>query len=466
MEIRLELIAALAVVGAAFALVLAVKFKAAMLAYGLMLFAGSLSPPTDWEGRFVNTWLMPIQMRRSEIVLGAGVLLGLSLLMHSKRIRWERMAGQAVFMLVIALYAAFVRMVASQNPQEGVKTLFFALGTLVPAIAVLPSLFEDKEDVMNFLRVVALVSAGWALACAVQFVVRRQVLVLGGGFARFNGMLSNPQHAGAYLAFMTTTCIFLLLNETKQRYRIIWAGLSALNGIMLLWTGSRTGTAMCGMATMMVLYTRLGRAVLFLPIALGAFVLLFSIVGDQMGDALQRFGGGGDTRSVAWDRLSEQFSDNPMFGTGAAEDTASSENSLLLGLASYGILMGLIIGLFMLFSAYQMLRLFALRFRLDPLERRMADYVIGVNAAYFAGSMFEGYIVSRVSSPMIFMLGFAAVGAWLMNRAHEARHHDEHHQSGEPPALDDSSAMYAQYADYGSEPGSSPPSDPADSSSR
>ncbi|MDX2116481.1 MAG: hypothetical protein SFZ24_12800 [Planctomycetota bacterium] len=442
-------IAVLVVAGAVAAMIAIVNFKFAMVTYVGMVMASCLAPPIDWQGNPVPTWIMPIQQRRSEIFALCGALLLVPMVFHLPRVKFGRVSVQGIFMLLIAGYAGFVRMIASDYPQAGIESIGFAALTILPAIIMLPSVLEDDEDVLRMFRLLALMSAVWAFCCAVQFVIRPIVLTLGGGYTRFQGMLANPQHAGSYLAVVGSVCLFLVMNDTKLRYRPLWIALTAANCLMLLWTGSRTSVAMFAMGAASILYTRVGSAILFLPVVAGIFVLGFNFLESNLADVLGRYGGGEDTRTIAWVRMLDQFYENPMFGTGAAEDTKSSENSILFGLATYGIGMGLLLVLYTLVSAFLMLRLYVLRFKLPGLERRMADFVIGFNAMYFAGAQFEGYLISRVSSGLAFMMFFASLASWLAMRARETPEAEEHHAAD----LSESALGYTEYADYGADPG-------------
>jgi hypothetical protein len=60
--------------------------------------------------------------------------------------------------------------------------------------------------------------------------------------------------------------------------------------------------------------------------------------------------------------------------------------------------------------------------------RRVADLVLGFYGMYFAGAMFEGYIMSRVSAALVFMLIFSAIGGRLIAMANASRNAEAHAQ--------------------------------------
>lgn len=446
-NLDISVILILVLVGGAAAMLAIVRFKFAMLVFTGMVMASALAPPVDWQGHPVPTWIMPIQIHRSEIFAMAAALLYVTILFHLPRVKFSRIPLQGIFLLVVALYAALVRMIASSDAMSGMQSMAFAIVTILPGIMLIPSLFEDDDDALMMLRLLALTSVAWAGACAVQFVIHRKVLTLGGGYTRFQGMLGNPQHAGAYLAVMAAICLFLILNDTKYRMRPLWIAMVAVNVLLLLWTGSRTSVSMLILASSAVLYTRVGSAIILLPIAAGLFGIGYTFLESDLGEVLGRYSGGENTRSRAWAQLFDQFQQNPILGAGAPEDVISSENSVLFGLAAYGVFMGIILVLFIFASMIIMARLYLLRRRMSPLRKRLADLIIGFNMMYFAGAMFEGYMLSRVSTGLVFMTFFSALGAWL---AQEAKLRPAEDDEDEVPIDED----FLEYADYGSDTGS------------
>ncbi|MBL8745662.1 MAG: hypothetical protein JNK58_04805 [Phycisphaerae bacterium] len=426
------------------------KFKAAMLIFGGMLMASALAAPADWQGRPIQTWLLPIQARRSEIFAAGGALLLVSMIFHLSQVKISRITAQGILFICIGFYGAFVRAVGG-DLSSGAESFAFAFLTLVPAVIVLPSLFHDKEDAIKFLRIIGLVSIAWIAACAVQFVVRWKVLVVSGGYTRFNGMLANPQHAGAFLAFCVTTTAFLMLNDTKARYRPIWACVAAVNMVLVLWTGSRTGLGMSAIGLASAFYSRIGRSIILLPIAGIVLVAAMSVIQGTGTFNVERLTSTQDTRTRAWAVLWEEFLERPMFGTAMAEQTSFSENSLLMALAGFGIGMGLIVLAQILLMLFKSIIIYKARFSLhDPDEKRLADLVVGFAGMYLFGAMLEGYMISRVSAPLAFLLISSGLGAWLERRARDERAIDRELLELDPAQLEqDDLSEYGDFSDYG-----------------
>lgn len=446
-----QLLMLIALGGTVGAMLVIARWKSAMLVFGVMMLASALAAPVDPLGRAVQTWLTPVQTRRSEIFAAGGALLLIAIVFHIHRLKVHRLQFQAMLLVAVGFYGAFVRAIGGGDLSSGTESAIFAFFTLVPAVIVLPSLINSRDDAIASLRVMALVSAAWAGACAVQFVLRPKILTLGGGYMRFQGMLANPQHAAVFLSFCVVVCSFLMLNDTKARYRPIWASLAGVNLLMTLWTGSRTGAMMTVIGCIAVFYSRLGRSILLLPVGAGVLMGAMSFIQQTKTIDFSRLTSGQDTRSKAWAVLWQEFLDRPMWGTAMAEMTTYSENSILMALAGYGFLMGIIVILFFVVTLFKCLMIYRARFALrDPVEKRLADLVVGMSGMYLAGSLFEGYIVSRVSSPMAFMLLTLGLGAWVQERAkqQQAEDADEAWAPAEGTGPDLSDSRYDEYGDF------------------
>jgi hypothetical protein len=429
------------------------KFKGAMLVYGGMILASALAAPADWLGRPIQTWLLPIQTRRSEIFAAGGALLLAGMVFHLPQVRLNRLSAMGLLFVLIGFYGAFVRAVGG-DLTAGAESAAFAFLTLVPAVLILPSLFQSRDDALNMLRIVGLIAAAWIGACLVQFVIRHKVLTVGGGYVRFNGMLANPQHAAAFLSFCICTLTFLMLNDPKARYRLFWAALAAVCTVLVMWTGSRTGVGMTTIGLIAVLYSRLGRSILLLPIAGLVLAGALSFVQETTTIDFSRLTSTQDTRTRAWLVLWEEFLARPMFGTAMSEKTQFTENSLLMALAGFGIGMGLLVFTLILVMLGKSWTVFRARFTLqDDVEKRLADVFVGFMGMYLFGAMFEGYMVSRVSAPMAFAMLAMGMGTWIEHRARELRHEEDF---GPDPREWDEDSDFSRYEDYGSETGSAP----------
>lgn len=415
---------------------------------GMLLF-GSMALPLDWNDRVMQTVWLPIQTQRSALFLGMGVV-GLSVvLIQFGRFVRKPVSVSAVFLLMMGLYAALLRFV-HDGSSEGASSVVFAFSTLVPLVLVSTISIDEPTDFLLVTRVIAAVNAVWVGMCGVQFLADPRLLTLGNQF-RFMGILSNPQHAGALMAFMAVIMLWLLFNDSQKRFKLIYMGLIFANILLLIWTGSRTGLGMFMIGMSAVLYTKAGRTILFLPIvAIVAYVgikFLINTLGLEIG--VERLASTENTRDYAWWKLYSTGMENPLFGVGTLE-SEKSENSWLFGFAAFGIGMLALSVMFTLSAVWECWRLVRTRHWLPAYYRPYSDLMVGVMAMYFAGAVLEGYMVSRVSASMCIYPAIAGAGAMFRRFArqyHEAGYVEDDSYGGESAYEDNEAYGDGGYGD-------------------
>lgn len=383
-----------------------------------ILFAAALTAPLNVEQTaYVQTWLLPVQKLRAEIHLGLGIVLTL-LVLFSGRINASRVPIQGLFMLALALYAALMMFIHA-TPSEALQSVGFALATIPCFLVASPALTRDFEGCLRMLRTIMWVSVIWTVCCSVQFVINPRYLLNING--RFWGMLANAQQAAILVAPFAMVALWLFLNDVQKRTKPLWVALLAINLLFLLWTGSRTGALMFLVGAMFVLYTRLGKAVIFLPVgglvAIGLYTLAEEL---QIMSNVERLVSTDNTRGDVWQAQIRSFMESPFIGVGWGE-TGGSESSYLGGAAGYGIGFFGIIVLFLLWSVWMCFRFTVSRRLLPKHERPLVDLFIAWNACYFAAAAFEGFMLGRSSTPQVMMLMFAGIGVYLKEQMAAAR---------------------------------------------
>lgn len=391
-----------------------------LVPFGLMLLVSSMAVALDYYGNPAPTIWMAIQSRRAILFLVGGAAAFGVLLVQLRSLSTSGVSVSGAMLLLIGLYGALLRF-HHGGPSDGIESFVFAVVTLVPLLFATCLVGRGRQDFLAMLRTVMAVNTVWVTMCIMQFVVNPDQLTMGNE-NRFIGLTGNPQHAGTLMAFWVVNSLWLLLNDRGRTLRLLYIGLLGINLIMLAWTGSRTGLGMTVIGLCAVLYTRMGRAVLFLPVVLGiaymGYKMLIGITGMDVG--VERLTSMQDTRSGAWLMLYEIGSQNPILGAGT-DDTERSENSWLYAFASYGIgMLGLVLALTAA-AVFECLRAIRYRSWLDMPDRRMLDLCVGIVAMYFAGAVLEGYIISRVHPSMCFYIVFAGIGVAMARQAVSAK---------------------------------------------
>ena len=411
----------LGVLGLGTLAVCAARLRTAVSLLAAMVFFSSLGIALTWTKLPVPLIVQPLQAARSDIYLACAVLIAAACLFHVNALSGRRISIACVILFLINLYAGLIR-IAAGYVESGAATLAFAVITIVPLMFLVPALLRELDDWVNIPRWLGFCTGLWVFLVGLQVVVDWRKLVEQTTFSRFHGLTSNPQNAGLFLAVSTVIITYLFMADPRRGWRLLWGPLAGVCAILLLWTGSRTGAAMCTIGMTALLYARLGRAILFLPfaalLAYGAYSIFLSS-GVEL--SFDRLTSKSDTRGQAWGIMIRDFLASPVIGRGTTDEAEVSENSYLFGLSSYGAGMGILMLCFVIASGLSCLGLFRRRFSVNPETRRIIDLIIAFHAMYFAGTLFEGYIVSRVNQMVPLFFIFSSMASTLSRRIDEDR---------------------------------------------
>lgn len=379
-------------------------------------FLSSISAQQDYFDNVLPTLLFPIQSRRTEAVGAVCLLLWLNVLVHGLRSGALVIPIQTFFLLMLGIYAGVVRVV-HDGFQESVYSLIFAVVSIPVVSSVVVGYVRDRDDVLRLLRMIAATGIVWTFFVGLQFLANRSYLTFGNSF-RFMGLLSNPQHAGAFVGSVLVVTFWLVVNDPSKQLRLIWMGMCAALALMLLWTGSRTALLMFVVGFSVAMYGRFGRLILWAPVGAIAVYVAMKLA-EMLGISLltSRLASIENTREVVWTNMLRNGLENPIVGVGQSE-AGGSENGYLYGFSSFGVGMLILMLVFTAVSGWVAWKLFRLRGTVDRRWRMMIDVVLGLTAMYYAGGMFEGYFLSRVSTNHFLMLMVSGLAYVVLRQAH------------------------------------------------
>lgn len=386
-----------------------------------MLFAVSLSAPLNEDRTgYLPTWMLPVQQYKASIHLTLGLILS-ALVLFSGKAHMHYVPVQGLFILAISLYAGFLQFF-HEDAGSALESIGFCMAVVPCMLFAAPAACRDYEGCIKTVRMIMVVGAAWAVCSSIQFVVNPRLVVNGAAEgARFWGMMGNAQGAAIFCAPMVVIGIWLWLNDPRRRLKILWVALIAINLLFTAWTGSRTGVVMLVLGGAFVLYSRIGRFVLFLPVT-GLVVWGLSFLSDelQIQSNLDRLTSMQDTRKEAWAAQLRSIAESPLVGVGW-NDVGASESSWLGGFAGYGVIMFLIMISFLIFSMWLCASLWVRRWRIPRERRPLIDLFISWNAMYFGAATFEGIMLGRSSFPQMMVLTMGGIGVWLVDEARSAR---------------------------------------------
>ncbi len=384
-----------------------------------MVFFSALATTADKIGATFsnNVWIKPLQNLRAEGYAAFAVLLMIAAMFHPHRLTTRGLPAQGWALMTVNLYAGVLEIIKT-DPRTGIERLILVVVSMIAMQITLPAILQTSEDFLKLLRALGATGVAWASVVIVQVPLGYGELVMP-RTNRFIGLLGNPQGTAVYLAPQIMILVFLVLNETERRLKLLWTASAAFMIILMAWTGSRTGGIMTIFGLMSVLYTRLGKGVFFAPIIAAGFyglVLLAEALGIDL--PLDRFTSATDTRTEVWKLLLDDAINAPLLGTGYVGARAV-ENSYLLGSVVFGPGMFLLLMVLMFTTCIQVLKLRLVRKNLPPLEQRVADMIAGYVAMYFAGAFFEWYILARLDPNHPFFMVFACLCGSLIHRARD-----------------------------------------------
>jgi hypothetical protein len=230
-------------------------------------------------------------------------------------------------------------------------------------------------------------------------------VVTGNGYVpgnpRLFGTSAHPNFLGVQLGIglVAVTYYTVFLNQSFGR---IVSAFALIAGIyLLICTGSRTGMIVFATGTALALWARTRFSFYWLIAAcIGALCLLpivLILTAHGQGGFAESYAREGDanTRAEAWNYLISIIQDRPLFGLG--HFVLFSENSLLRGWASYGIIFAAIFVFSFFYALYMSGK--------QLLQRRFNAHIcllFGLIGGLATGSLLEGYLVD-IMSPQIFI---------------------------------------------------------------
>lgn len=416
-------------------LTLLINYRAGLIAIGCMFFFASISPIIDaWEKRVYQTWFLPIQAYRAELFGMVGIVMLLGFLPRIRSLSLRQFPAQSWILLLMGVYGGLLRMY-HVSPEDGLISALLAAATLLPLALIIPTQLESYEDGARFCKMLIWVTMVWTAGAAVQFVLNRDLVVLGVN-RHFTGLIANANQAGTMLNVVAVCGLWLVLNgRAKTRWVYIWC--TAVCLAELYWTASRGGLLAFLIGAAIITYSRIGRMALMLPVAA---VLVFGVMqlGAMLGVTVdvEHLFSLENTRQGLTTRLIGNFFENPIVGVGPVR-AEGSENSYLLAPAAYGIGMLLLLIAMCVAGFRQCQRLVVLRFRTAPQYRGLIDLCLAQQVMYYFDSLFEGIMVGRVGSNTVTILIFAAIGSFLLEGL---------------PRMEDEYAGYGEDHGFGEEP--------------
>jgi hypothetical protein len=397
-----------------------VKWLVLTILFWVSTFAFFIGP-----GKKVVRFAFPLEQIRSNgrtIVTGMLLALLIPALISARGWRMRLVAppllAYFIFEMVVAL-----RILMGGIVDRGLLSAFVYPVIFVSLGWGLSKWIHTWDDAHRVLKAFFFASVLFLLGSLYEMAANRSVAL---GAGRFIGTSGNPQGAAMNIALALPIAFYFVARPAENKlFRIFAACAAGILSIFLLWTGSRTGIVMAGVAIGLTFRTRIGR---FLGVGLFVgIVVLFALQIYQestitVSDMFLR----GDTRTRVWRAMWESFLEQPVFGKMEGV-YGLGENSYLSTAASFG-LFGLIpLALFMAVIGWYMLKSIFIRKYLGQ-EKAIIDLCIGVLCGNLVGGMFEAHLLGTLTLNVFIIY----VMCDLLAFAHDAARVEQYQQQIQP----------------------------------
>jgi O-antigen ligase len=298
---------------------------------------------------------------------------------------------------------------------RGAVSVIIFLLMFITLAAALPHALQQWGDAVTLVRAIAAYGVVFVIANVAQFVVNPAVVEQN---SRFFGTTGNPQHAGAVLACVLLPMAYLMTRPGRSKAtRLFMSAILSATVIFLLWTGSRTALLMAVVGLGLLFRARLGRLAIGGVVVGGLVLLGLNVLLPDRDVVSERLVSTLDTRSVVWQRLTDDFLRNPLFGTISGE-LGISENSYLSILARFGLVGALPFIVAAILITRSMFKLQRVRRRLD--DTMLADLTTAGLVQLAVGAIFEGFLAGTLSPQVLVMYCYLALLAFLLEAAEAA----------------------------------------------
>ena len=275
-----------------------------------------------------------------------------------------------------------------------------------PAILMGLITSDDSEEMGQVLRDVLHTSALLFLSTnLLQYAVNPSPLYLANGL--FTGNTGNPQAAAIFLAIIGSGCIGLGFKSESSRQKWLNFSFAGAAILLLMLTGSRTGTLMLGLGILASLIPTSARLMSFATIAVAGLAILYmsGVFDGLIGTSgMAKITSTENSRSEVWAAQVRNFLRSPLFGSPfPANGRHAFGESSWFGAASAMGLAGLLpliaFAVSILHSGFKFMQL--------PAHARnlwQPSLILAGFATVLAGSVTEAYLLGVATAPVMWII--------------------------------------------------------------
>ncbi|MFI4859039.1 MAG: O-antigen ligase family protein [Phycisphaerales bacterium JB063] len=261
---------------------------------------------------------------------------------------------------------------------------------------------QSLKDVKTCIRSIAMMNALFVIASLQQLAVSPSLVMENG---RFIGVTPNAQFASVLLSSTIPAYYYLLLDKSENiKLRILWGLFAGLAIVFLLGTGSRTGTLMLVVGTLLFFRLRLAKFLVVVPVV-GLFIAVIWRYTHDVTGASSRLLDTTNTRERIWSIMWTEFMDAPIFGSGSS---VTPENSYLATAANTGVLGLIPLCVFLALLLHAAIKVSFARAHLGAL-REVPNLVLAGIGSLLIGAVFEAFLLGTLNFALVVLFAYMAL---------------------------------------------------------
>lgn len=306
-----------------------------------------------------------------------------------------------------------VKLLSCGNYNRGILTIVAYTVTYLSIVVGIGASLQRVEDCKKAL---------WAILGSVivivlftihELVVKRSGVVIGN---RLFAVTVNPQTAATTFALTITLISYLLTSTRGLKSNLAKPFLLVMLGfctIFLLWTGSRTGLLSVIVGLTVLFYDKVSRLAIVIALLAASTFGALQVFSDSLEHA-NRLVSTQDTRSAAWIRMYETYTNNfvwgiPNFNGSSGECTYLS---IAAGMGTFGVVFMIIFLICTTVFLYSLLK----NKHLLGEYSRMANLIASGIITILVACLLDDYLLGTTTWQTYFLYTYFAIGTFLIEK--------------------------------------------------
>lgn len=289
----------------------------------------------------------------------------------------------------------------------------------------LSKMLQSGLDALDAVRSIAWMGVIVAAITAFELFTNPKSVILGGRLASVAATATFC--AEMFVAAMLPTLYLIIRPGARGWARVFWMCAFAVETLMMIGSGTRTGILMSFVGIVIMLRSRLAK---LFPVAIGATILIaiaLLILPENLGIiGAERMLDTTDSRTAVWHEGWQQFLSSPFFGVSVDGENVIIENSYIDAFATAGLIGGAPFLLALILFGRSMFQMQRRRSTLDSGNQLFIDLLIGAFVAELVGAFFDAYLLATVSVQLYVVVMYGTLMYFVLDRTSQAQEQQQY----------------------------------------